>query len=461
MMFVWWRDVIREGTFEGQHTFIVQKGVRTGVSSPYLIMCQLFMLARLQIGLYVLFYLTVLLQLLSAYNLSLVLFVLWCAFLLAYTLELNIGYCDKAFLNVVRDATLSAFIFLGSAFWYIQAWKAKIINLKQQIYHLLSKLQASLEAKIALINANDSIVVKTAITVLLLTAIALFAYWWLGGGGDDSESKDKGNPIDSISSNSSKGSSVGSEAESNASTVGANIFDSTLTIDDSVVDAVSHSVLTYLGLFVGYNDLSITQTKTFLVEFRASVTELKEILGTNLEDFSERTLKNKLDAIKGILGALDDVQRKLNKVTVKIADEIRVNDLQRGELNNLAEQLFKLLDSQSEFTLTSDNEFPTLCSVGLFFYMLTEGRRSISDLKSIFKSSINEVCKLLKEYLANKNHLSNAEKEAPTVVRDFLKDTDCFFKSFDFWDRISKAGEHISASKFFKRFEYFCQKIRV
>jgi cytochrome c oxidase subunit 3 len=27
VMFVWWRDVIREGTFEGQHTFIVQKGL--------------------------------------------------------------------------------------------------------------------------------------------------------------------------------------------------------------------------------------------------------------------------------------------------------------------------------------------------------------------------------------------------------------------------------------------------
>jgi len=31
MMFVWWRDVIREGTFEGQHTFIVQKGLRMGM----------------------------------------------------------------------------------------------------------------------------------------------------------------------------------------------------------------------------------------------------------------------------------------------------------------------------------------------------------------------------------------------------------------------------------------------
>jgi len=31
MMFVWWRDVIREGTFEGQHTFSVQKGLRMGM----------------------------------------------------------------------------------------------------------------------------------------------------------------------------------------------------------------------------------------------------------------------------------------------------------------------------------------------------------------------------------------------------------------------------------------------
>ena len=30
-MFVWWRDVIREATFEGHHTRIVQKGLRLGV----------------------------------------------------------------------------------------------------------------------------------------------------------------------------------------------------------------------------------------------------------------------------------------------------------------------------------------------------------------------------------------------------------------------------------------------
>jgi len=30
-MYVWWRDIIREGTFEGQHTFDVQKGLRQGV----------------------------------------------------------------------------------------------------------------------------------------------------------------------------------------------------------------------------------------------------------------------------------------------------------------------------------------------------------------------------------------------------------------------------------------------
>jgi cytochrome c oxidase subunit 3 len=31
MMFVWWRDIVREGTYEGQHTFIVQKGLRMGM----------------------------------------------------------------------------------------------------------------------------------------------------------------------------------------------------------------------------------------------------------------------------------------------------------------------------------------------------------------------------------------------------------------------------------------------
>jgi cytochrome c oxidase subunit 3 len=31
MMFLWWRDVIREGTFEGQHTSMVQNGLKMGM----------------------------------------------------------------------------------------------------------------------------------------------------------------------------------------------------------------------------------------------------------------------------------------------------------------------------------------------------------------------------------------------------------------------------------------------
>jgi hypothetical protein len=31
VMYVWWRDIIREGSFEGQHTFVVQKGLRMGM----------------------------------------------------------------------------------------------------------------------------------------------------------------------------------------------------------------------------------------------------------------------------------------------------------------------------------------------------------------------------------------------------------------------------------------------
>ena len=29
-LFLWWRDVVREGTFEGQHTLVVQRGLRIG-----------------------------------------------------------------------------------------------------------------------------------------------------------------------------------------------------------------------------------------------------------------------------------------------------------------------------------------------------------------------------------------------------------------------------------------------
>ena len=31
IMYVWWRDIIREGTIEGQHTRIVQDGLRMGM----------------------------------------------------------------------------------------------------------------------------------------------------------------------------------------------------------------------------------------------------------------------------------------------------------------------------------------------------------------------------------------------------------------------------------------------
>ena len=32
MMIVWWRDIIREATFEGQHTAMVEKGLRMGMA---------------------------------------------------------------------------------------------------------------------------------------------------------------------------------------------------------------------------------------------------------------------------------------------------------------------------------------------------------------------------------------------------------------------------------------------
>ena len=366
------------------------------------IMIRLYLQVRIIMFLHTCFYFTTIVQLVTGKNLSLTMFFFWFSFILVSLLEFKSDFCDVKLKNVLLDAVVFSLIFVGSALWYFKVLQSKLQSLTGEIYALLSKLHSALEAEMALTQAQEgawvNTVFKTISGLVLVIGVCLFAYWFFRGGGDDSESKDKGNPIDSISS---KGSTVGSEAESNASAVGANIFDSTLTINDSVVDAVSHSVLTYLGLSVGHNDLSITQTKTFLVDFRASVTELKETLGTNLEVFRESTLVNKLDALKGIRGALKNVQSKINMLKVENVEEIQVNDLQREKLNNLAEELFKLLDSQSEFNLTSANEYelPALCSVGLFFYMLTEGRKSISDLKSIFKSSIDEVRKLLNEYL--------------------------------------------------------------
>jgi hypothetical protein len=31
MMYCWWRDVVREGTYEGQHTLLVQTGLKYGM----------------------------------------------------------------------------------------------------------------------------------------------------------------------------------------------------------------------------------------------------------------------------------------------------------------------------------------------------------------------------------------------------------------------------------------------
>jgi len=31
VMFVWWRDVVREATYEEHHTFVVQRGLRLGM----------------------------------------------------------------------------------------------------------------------------------------------------------------------------------------------------------------------------------------------------------------------------------------------------------------------------------------------------------------------------------------------------------------------------------------------
>ena len=31
VMYVWWRDIVREATYEGQHVFVVRRGLRLGV----------------------------------------------------------------------------------------------------------------------------------------------------------------------------------------------------------------------------------------------------------------------------------------------------------------------------------------------------------------------------------------------------------------------------------------------
>ena len=31
VMYVWWRDIVREATYEEHHTFVVQRGLRLGM----------------------------------------------------------------------------------------------------------------------------------------------------------------------------------------------------------------------------------------------------------------------------------------------------------------------------------------------------------------------------------------------------------------------------------------------
>ena len=108
---------------------------------------------KLLIFFYLCFYISMLLQMLTTHNLTSFILFFYVGVLVLGLLPFEVLLCDKQFKNALVDTILLAFIFLVSAFCYIQAWKAKVKSLIEEIYSLLSKLHCALEAKISLIQA--------------------------------------------------------------------------------------------------------------------------------------------------------------------------------------------------------------------------------------------------------------------------------------------------------------------
>ena len=228
-------------------------------------------------------------------------------------------------------------------------------------------------------------------------------------------------------------------------------------LDLSVAETVGSSVLTTLGLMNKYS-LSISKTKEFLLRFSSSISKFKEILKCN-KNFTEGTVTSQVKALKNILVGLENVQLGLGTVTVA-ADDIRVTDVEREELHQLSERLLKLLESQPEFSAMNDNAFPALCSVGLFFHMVTQGTESISAIEKILILLKDKCINWLHKCLDNKCHPDHVKTDALIVVEDLINEINGFCERFNFWSNIGEAGEHTSASKFFKRFKDLCQNVK-
>ena len=387
-----------------------------------------------------------LLQMLTTHNLTSFILFFYVGVLVLCLLPFEVLLCDKQFKNALVDTILLAFIFLVSAFCYIQAWKAKVKSLTQQIYSLLIKLQASLEAKIALINANDlaynnSIAVKTAIIVLLLTSIALFAYWWLGGGGDDSGGGG-GTPTEpSASQGSSKYSSNDSlnlllDLEPPVDTTALNYSG----LDKAVFDVIKSSVVG-TTIFPN-NSLHFPEGKKILKDLFFSEENLSSLLNDKrLWDLITSENVN-VDALNLLTDALSELQASFENGT-SIPDDLESSN--RTQLAELATNLAKLLPEPEDLSnILSEQECPLLCSA-LLLYIFTYG----TELLSILEEMVNLLLKRANSYLENCptekfNALDKALDKCNEVYGP-LKDI------FDSWAE-KRVGDS-SAYNFIKRFQ--------
>ena len=390
-----------------------------------------------------------LLQMVTTHNLTSLILFFYVGVLVLCLLPFELLMCDKQFKNALVDAILFAFIFLVSTFCYIQAWKAKVKSLIEEIYSLLIKLQASLEAKIALINANDlaynnSIAVKTAIIVLLLTSIALFAYWWLGGGGDDSGG---GGNID-IASTSSE--SINSLTSNNVASI-STILQSATAFDKLVNSAIESSSGNVKHCIPDENESrTLGKVKGYFNGFDCILKDLEQDLDTVLGEIkktpSDFMNEETCTSLKCAVNGLFEIQRELHNYNPRSA----LNIHEKNELESLAQQLLNLLETQSDFSATCDNALPNLTSAAAFYYMLTESKHLISALKI----SMDGLTELLKRG-------TNYSNRARALVGIYLKAVESLPEDFKFWSDTNIDVNYTYAAKFVERFRDMCKNIKI
>ena len=386
-----------------------------------------------------------LLQMLTTHNLTSFILFFYVGVLVLGLLPFEVLLCDKQFKNALVDTILFASIFFASAFCYVQAWKAKVKSLTEQIYVLLSQLQASLEAKISLIQAQEGAWVntlfKTISGLVLVIGVCLFAYWFFRGGGDDGGGGGDTPTEPSASQGSSKYSSndslnLLSDLEPPVDTTALNYSG----LDKAVFDVIKSSVV---GTTVfPNNSLHFPEGKKRLKDLFFSEENLSSLLNDKrLWDLITSENVN-VDALNLLTDALSELQASFENGT-SIPDDLESSN--RTQLAELATNLAKLLpESEDLSNILSEQECPLLCSA-LLLYIFTYG----TELLSILEEMINLLLKRANSYLENcpteKFDALDKALDKCNEVYGPLKDI------FDSWAE-KRVGDS-SAYNFIKRFQ--------